>query len=748
MRPLNKPSILPLLTALLVALLGGMSPTLIGHAQSRTSEDDGILLRWTFDEGGIDVATDLSGNDLHGAVNGEPIDTPAGKGVYLDGDSSSIIQVDLPENLRFGKNSWSFTAWIKPTRFQIDAAQNERRLFSFGAYPDAYLALNLSGDGRFTSYFCHLDEDGNIQAAGASAPLRLERDQWAHVTAVSDREEGKVYLFVNGVTGHGDAFPAGFDGDFSLGGRLTVGSSWQNFQGAIDRVTVFRRALSRDEVRAEFMDGRDVFGVELSSAVQREEVADILSYAAHSWRDGDFEAVRTLLADTLGDTTIPAHYRSQVHLRIAQSHAAERNSSASRDEYRAIADNAEYPEVHRYEASERLHELDREARNLPAHDPARSRTSIPIIEEFEAEVFVSPAGSDDNDGSREQPFATLTRARDAVRELKAAGTDGAIGVRVLPGEYPMLRTLELTAEDSGSEEAPIVYRAEETGQTVLYGGARLTGFAPVTDPAILDRLPDASRGKVYQVDLTAHGITDYGELRVRGFGQPSPPPTLELYFDERPMTLARWPNQGFVGIRELIEPGSRADGTPSVFGYLDERHERWTEAEDPWIFGYFHFLWADATARIGSIDTTEKTITTAEPYDYGGRGMSTGQGIIYYAFNLLEEIERPGEWYLNRDTGILYFYPPSDPERAVIEIGMLDSPMITMNNVSDVRIEGFVFDLGRDSGLVITDSSRCLVAASTIQRMARNGITIRGGVATTASSGVTFTPSDGAPLRS
>jgi hypothetical protein len=101
--------------------------------------------------------------------------------------------------------------------------------------------------------------------------------------------------------------------------------------------------------------------------------------------------------------------------------------------------------------------------------------------------------------------------------------------------------------------------------------------------------------------------------------------------------------------------------------------------------------------------------------------MSDRQGIIYYAFNLLEEIDQPGEWYLNRDTGILYFYPPGDPSEALIEIGMLAGPMLALDGVSHVRLEGMVFDLGRHDGLHVTDSQDCLIAGCTVQRMAGQG---------------------------
>jgi hypothetical protein len=300
-------------------------------------------------------------------------------------------------------------------------------------------------------------------------------------------------------------------------------------------------------------------------------------------------------------------------------------------------------------------------------------------------------------------------------------------VNVLAGEYRLTEPVRLTREDSGTPEAPVVYRATEPGKAVFYGGARITGFEPVTDPAILARLPREAQGKVLRCDLRAQGIDDYGQLAVRGFAQPASPPTLELFVDGQPMTLARWPNDGFVGIGKLIEPGSRAEGKPSVFEYLDDRHERWTQARDPWLFGYFRYLWADATIRVSRIDTDARTVICDQAYQYGPPGMDTRQGIRYYAFNLLEEIDQPGEWYLDREAGVLYLYPPTDLENAVVEIGMLSTEMLTMDDVTDVRLEGLTFDLGRFHGLILTGCQRCLVLGCTIRRLAGNGITIQGG---------------------
>lgn len=120
------------------------------------------------------------------------------------------------------------------------------------------------------------------------------------------------------------------------------------------------------------------------------------------------------------------------------------------------------------------------------------------------------------------------------------------------------------------------------------------------------------------------------------------------------MTPACWLNKGFVRIRELIQPASQSEGRPSVLGHLGDGHERWTEARDAWLHACWHFLWADATIEIGEIGAEARTITTGEPYDYGGRGMSNDEGIVCCAFSLLGEIDQLGEWYLDRGDGIPY----------------------------------------------------------------------------------------------
>ena len=161
-----------------------------------------------------------------------------------------------------------------------------------------------------------------------------------------------------------------------------------------------------------------------------------------------------------------------------------------------------------------------------------------------AECFVAPDGSDQNSGTRENPFATLAHARDFFRETKSGETkilwlDG--------GNYPLLQTLELTSADSG-----LTIRSVENNNVILSGGRSLTAtdFHAVADATTLARIAPAMRGKILELDLTALGVrhcqaypdifNDSGNL-------------VELYYNGRRMPLSRFPE------RRLHDDEARAE---------------------------------------------------------------------------------------------------------------------------------------------------------------------------------------------
>ncbi|MFA6546461.1 MAG: hypothetical protein WCS99_18740, partial [Limisphaerales bacterium] len=128
--------------------------------------------------------------------------------------------------------------------------------------------------------------------------------------------------------------------------------------------------------------------------------------------------------------------------------------------------------------------------------------------------YVATCGSDANPGTTTKPFATIQRARDEIRRMKRNRglPNSGVVVEVLGGRYELAKPVELTAEDSGTAEAPVVYRARRGEAVHISGGRVVTGWKPVTDPSVLNRLDPLARDKVVQADLKAMGIAEYGDL--------------------------------------------------------------------------------------------------------------------------------------------------------------------------------------------------------------------------------------------
>ncbi|WP_224725555.1 Ig-like domain-containing protein [Paenibacillus vietnamensis] len=328
--------------------------------------------------------------------------------------------------------------------------------------------------------------------------------------------------------------------------------------------------------------------------------------------------------------------------------------------------------------------------------------------------YVAPGGSDSNSGGQNDPFRTLEAARDAIRALKSGGglPAGGVTVYLREGTYNRSESFKLTEEDSGTADSPVVYRAYP-GETVrLSGGTDLdrAGFEAVSDPAVLQRIidPDA-RGKVVRFDLAAHGLTDYGQISRHGYWKASDIsllPPMQLYVGGQGMTLARWPNEGTVQMGDIVDPGPTVNdpdlqtrGGTFKYGYDRPRH--WTQADDIWLDGIFGYSWEWSYNKVAGIDTANKTITL----QYGEMSgiQKNWYPDFHFAENLLEEIDAPGEYYIDRTKGVLYLLPNAAflSGQGDITVTTLKEPMITTVGASHIRFEELMLEYGRDTAAVI-----------------------------------------------
>ena len=350
-------------------------------------------------------------------------------------------------------------------------------------------------------------------------------------------------------------------------------------------------------------------------------------------------------------------------------------------------------------------------------------------------IHVSPEGSDAGAGTEQQPFATLERAREAIREMRASasGLEGGVTVWIHGGTYRFSRPLHLEATDGGSADAPIVYRSCEGEEVRLTGGAEVTEWERVTDPEVLERIDEAVRPHILQADLRAQGISDYGSVEsAQNWSQSSP--GIELFFDDRPMTLARWPNAGEPYARIAGFPGGtkpyvlRGRAVPDSseqgrFLFDGDRPRRWGNEKNLMLHGYWFFDWADQRSRVASIDADNHVIELDSGVDYRF-GFRKGQW--YYAYNALCELDRPGEWYLDRDRGILYFWPPPDASPGRATVSVLPG-LISMRDVSYVTFRGLTFEATRQAAIEVSRGSGVSIAGCVVRNTGGWGIEIRDG---------------------
>jgi hypothetical protein len=340
---------------------------------------------------------------------------------------------------------------------------------------------------------------------------------------------------------------------------------------------------------------------------------------------------------------------------------------------------------------------------------------------------VAPNGSDAHSGTRGQPFATLERARKAVQSADSRQVRRVI---VHGGSYPMQSTFRLGSSDSGTAAHRVIWEAAPGEPVRLVGGISVPALAwqVVADPAVLTRLDPSARGHVMEVDLHALGVTNLPPFPVNYHGVPPGP---ELFFNGTRMTLARWPNEGWATIAHIVEPGSRPRdgdqrGLAGSFEYSGDRPNRWRASDGVWLQGYWCYDWFDEVIKVAAIDKAARRITLAAPHIY-----SLMQGNPsprrYRALNVLEELDQPREFVIDRAAGRLYLRPPAELKGAQITLATLDAPVIALENASWVTLRGFVVETGLDNGIEVKDGTACEIAACDVRNLRRIGIRVNGG---------------------
>ncbi|MEP7258477.1 MAG: right-handed parallel beta-helix repeat-containing protein [Flavitalea sp.] len=342
----------------------------------------------------------------------------------------------------------------------------------------------------------------------------------------------------------------------------------------------------------------------------------------------------------------------------------------------------------------------------------------------------SGKSSDPDNTNNDGPFRTFEKAKSVIEELTATEKKHIdISVLIRGGIYTLAHTLILSS--SPNSQAQVTWKNYLNEKVQLVGGQSINGFKEVTDSATLKRINTLYQKNIYQANLKASGISAYGTIGNRSR------PGLELFFKSKKMTLARWPNEGWTKIADvpqtgqLVNPGELPHmrfGLPvgrhyGRFTYEGNRPNNWASKSDIYLHGYWTWDWYDEFLQVKSIDTVTKEIFIKEPHSHYGYCKEQR----YYALNILEELDQPGEWYLDHDKGQLFFWPPSKLEAENVFISLLEEPLIQLDSAENIHIEGITFSYSRGHGLVMAGGKNNLVAGCVFNNLGDIAVKIEGG---------------------
>lgn len=344
------------------------------------------------------------------------------------------------------------------------------------------------------------------------------------------------------------------------------------------------------------------------------------------------------------------------------------------------------------------------------------------------EFHVSTRGDDTSAGTAAAPFRSLNRARDAIRTLRSADGQLAAGVTVIVhgGTYWLPEPFELGAGDGGTAAAPVVYRAAAGEAVWLSGGVPLkrADFRPVTDQTILQRMPDERRQPVLAYRFTPD--------QAARFAPPWPDTWWteralaacnELFAGGRRLTLARWPNDEYTTFGAIVNPASKEGESPE-FKYLDGRPERWNAGDGAWLYGYWRRGYRAEFIRVKAIDRRQKTIQLAARNSLGN--LEDGGAKRFFTANLLEELDAPGEWFLDRNTRTLYLIPPETIKDDHLTLSVNPQAVVRCLGTRHVAFRGLGIECSARDGIRIEGGSDCHVVGCEIRNVAFTGISASG----------------------
>jgi len=389
-----------------------------------------------------------------------------------------------------------------------------------------------------------------------------------------------------------------------------------------------------------------------------------------------------------------------------------------------------------------------------------------IIQAQAQQLYVAPNGNDNNAGTIQQPLATIQKAKELIKNIqkeKGLSTGGAT-VFLRGGNYTCTNSTLFTKENSGEQDKPILYQAYQNEIPQLIGGLTIApqNWKPLSKSVLKKVHPNVNPKLIVELDVAALGLKN-----CKQFAPKTQFTTewfiIDLFANGKRQQLAQFPNynQNHLGKNDIgyTTCNGSKDNFSFYFGNkgkpqdkdttneLDadntNRSQRWHNAlkdgYEIWLKGLWRVPWEPFTIKVEEINLTDQSIRfiNQPPQGMGSKYSAiasedplwrVGSGKEnWYALNLLEEIDQPGEWALDTKNQKLYYYPPAPIETLDIMISDMKSPILQINGAQHVQFKNIAIQGGLGTGIEINNSNHIVVAGCNIKNVGNTGISISNG---------------------
>lgn len=332
--------------------------------------------------------------------------------------------------------------------------------------------------------------------------------------------------------------------------------------------------------------------------------------------------------------------------------------------------------------------------------------------------YVSPDGSDawsgklpaPNPSSTDGPFATLERARDAVRAELAGPAKGPVVVNLRAGVYRRSGPLELGESDSGSAGVPVVWRGYGTERPKISGTLPLKNWMPAELPG---------RSGVLQTGLPDKA--DPGVCR-------------QLLFEGKRLSLARYPNAdpadmatkgwAFAGGQQWPMYSDIPGEDKRTLQMKPEDVRKWKYPADAEVFVFARYNWWNDLVPVSGHEKGSGVVRLSKDCSYPIRA-----GNRYFVQGPLEELDVPGEWHLDRRTRTVFFMPPTGKQADKAEL-VVSAGLLKVKGVKYLSFENMDWEGSHGTAVVFESCDSCRFAGNKISNagfFSGSGIGVSGG---------------------